>query len=333
MLADCPERLSRFFGADARWESAGVRDLDAADAALWRALDGRDGVYLLERKVSGARRLFARMVVVGDAPRSQYDALHAATGAGLCLEEPVACLALGGRGFHGQRGRGWAVADGNLFLTVGAAPGAPVCELVPALTAVPALAVVDAVRAAGDAQIGIKWVNDIVIDGAKVAGVLAATQVQGTQVDSVVFGVGVNVVSAPAIPPTPFVPGSGSLLGGGVSTDLPAFFWAALDALATRYTELVDGGGKEALLAAYRRESIVLGQRVRIWAEDADLGCKPATWPAPLAAGKVEAIDANLSLRLVGQPEPVGRGRLALESACQALATQVRGRQPSPPSS
>lgn len=322
VLADCPERLGDFLGSDAHWERVSVLDLGTNDAALWRALDGGDGVYLIDREVSGARSLFTRVIVMGYAPRSQYDALHAAAGAGVHLDEPVACLALGGRGFHGQRGRRWVVAPGNLFLTVGAAPYAPVSEIVPALTALPAVAVVDSVRALGGTNAGIKWVNDILLNDAKIAGVLAATHVQGTRVDNVVFGVGVNVVSAPAVAPTPFVPQSSSLLRQGVKTDLPTFFWAMLDALASRYNELLVSQSHGTLLAAYRRASVVVGRRVRLWSEEIDLTGDPVDWPLPLASGLVEAIGPDLSLRLSGQPEPIRRGRLALETACRAHAAR-----------
>ncbi len=292
------------------WSPATPEELPAADQALWAALDGGPRAWTGECRA--APPAFRRLVIIGEAPRSQLDALQQALGAGLDLDGPVACLALTGRRFRGQRGRAWAVVPGNLFLTVALAPDAPVRRLVPGLTMLPALAVADAIRtASGDALApGIKWVNDVLLDGRKVAGVLTTTHVQGETVRAAVLGIGVNVAAEPAIEPTPFVPAAGSLAGAGLETDLWELLPHVLDALAARAAALL-AGGSEALLPDYREASVVVGRRVHLWDEAAapdDAGA----WPAPLASGRVVAIEPDLSLRLEGLPEPIAKGRLAL---------------------
>jgi BirA family biotin operon repressor/biotin-[acetyl-CoA-carboxylase] ligase len=66
-----------------------------------------------------------------------------------------------------------------------------------------ALAVADALRTRGlSAQ--IKWPNDVLLDGRKVAGILVESVWSGEEVDCVVIGIGVNVLTA-AVPPADFL--------------------------------------------------------------------------------------------------------------------------------
>jgi BirA family biotin operon repressor/biotin-[acetyl-CoA-carboxylase] ligase len=56
------------------------------------------------------------------------------------------------------------------------------------------LAVRDAVaRAAPRADVRIKWPNDVMVDGRKVAGVLVEAVTRGARVEAVVVGIGINV--------------------------------------------------------------------------------------------------------------------------------------------
>jgi len=135
----------------------------------------------------------------------------------------------------------------------------------------------------------------------------------------VAFGMGVNVVCAPSIEPTPFVPAVGCLreCAGAAQVTLRDVLWAVLAAVAKR----LDGlhlGGHSALLAEYRRVSLVIGQKVRVWDERAVEG-DVTTWSAPSAAGLVADIEPDLSLRLEGRSQRVERGRLAFEEACRAF--------------
>ncbi len=60
-----------------------------------------------------------------------------------------------------------------------------------------ALAALDAVREVGGVHAGLKWPNDLLVDGAKLAGVLAQAGVVDGRLDHVVVGIGINVGWAP----------------------------------------------------------------------------------------------------------------------------------------
>ena len=101
------------------------------------------------------------------------------------------------------RGRGerrWVTQQGcALAMSLILRPSPVEAEFSPRFTALAALGLIQALTAWGlDAQ--LKWPNDILLGGEKVAGVLVEADWQSDQVQSVVIGMGVNV-SPGSVPP------------------------------------------------------------------------------------------------------------------------------------
>jgi len=241
------------------------------------------------------------------AAESQYDILRRAIDQDGPLPGRVVCLALEGAGFHGQQERRWAVVRGNLHLTVGLPCDLEAASCGLALTMLPAVAVVDALGALDEGSsrlpgVGIKWVNDVLIQGRKVGGVLTSARSVDGQIQSVVLGIGLNVAVAPKIEPTAFTPGVTCLedhipMGGkGLGTILAA----VLEALARRFEELASRG-PEPLLAAYCQASVILGRQVEVRQEDGSA-----------RKGRVLGIGPDLALTLADSSLPVTAGRLIL---------------------
>jgi BirA family biotin operon repressor/biotin-[acetyl-CoA-carboxylase] ligase len=95
---------------------------------------------------------------------------------------------------RGRQGRTWESPRGeNLLFSTLARVACPPSRLPPVAIAV-GLAVRDAVAAAapGAAPV-IKWPNDVLVGGRKIAGVLVEAVTTGNRVDAVVIGVGINV--------------------------------------------------------------------------------------------------------------------------------------------
>lgn len=94
-------------------------------------------------------------------------------------------------GGRGRMGRSWDSPDGNLYCStlvrVAASDPAPHTLALVAANAVHALI---APLCAGEAR--IKWPNDILVDGAKIAGILLERVG-----DAIVIGIGVNVTAHP----------------------------------------------------------------------------------------------------------------------------------------
>ena len=101
---------------------------------------------------------------------------------------------------RGRRGRQWTSPAGNLYTSIVLRPACPAPRAVQ-LGFVAAVAVAEAVAPLLDdgRRLTLKWPNDVLLDGAKIAGILPETGVAGGgDVDWVVLGIGVNVAHHPA---------------------------------------------------------------------------------------------------------------------------------------
>jgi BirA family transcriptional regulator, biotin operon repressor / biotin---[acetyl-CoA-carboxylase] ligase len=94
---------------------------------------------------------------------------------------------------RGRRGHAWLSQSGEnlLFSVLLRIPCAP--ARIPPIALACGLAVRDAVAAASNAAIGIKWPNDVLVGSRKVAGVLVEAVTIGSRVEAVVIGIGINV--------------------------------------------------------------------------------------------------------------------------------------------
>ncbi len=97
---------------------------------------------------------------------------------------------------RGRMGRAWLSARGeNLLFSVLLRPSCPPAR-VPPLALVAGLAVRDAVaKVVGEGEVKVKWPNDVLVRGKKIAGVLVESTVVGSRVDAVIVGIGLNVLS------------------------------------------------------------------------------------------------------------------------------------------
>ncbi len=126
---------------------------------------------------------------------------------------------------RGRHGRNWIAAPGNLFISTLIRPQ-PGEGPLPQLSFVAALALDDALRPWVPAdRLTIKWPNDLLLDGAKVSGIL----LEGGG-DWVVAGFGVNLQHRPQLDrPTM------SLRDAGLDTPAPSLLASALaEAFACR---------------------------------------------------------------------------------------------------
>ena len=96
---------------------------------------------------------------------------------------------------RGRDGRPWASPRGRgLYVSCVLRPPLPLAD-VPPMTLAIGLGLCDAVRAAGVAGV-LKWPNDMLVGTRKLAGVLVEAQSQGSRLEAVIVGIGVNVSAA-----------------------------------------------------------------------------------------------------------------------------------------
>lgn len=118
-------------------------------------------------------------------------------------------------GGRGRRGRRWSSPVGNLYTSTILRPDCTAARAAE-IGFVAALAVADMVPAGRETR--VKWPNDVLVDGGKVAGILLESAVgDGGRVLHVVAGIGVNVGFAPQLPDMRY---PGAAVGGTVETAL-----------------------------------------------------------------------------------------------------------------
>lgn len=158
---------------------------------------------------------------------------------------------------RGRRGRDWVSAPGlSLLLSIILRPKVEAASR-PLFSYAIALAAADACEAACRLDTWIKWPNDIIIQGKKVAGIL----LEG-EGDAIIAGIGINVKQKEHDFPTDVRQKAASLeMVSGKRIDLDWLEAALLDSIETR----MDGAD---CLQAYRKRCITLGAQVCVIGEN-----------------------------------------------------------------
>ena len=187
---------------------------------------------------------------------------------------------------RGRLGRTWHSPRGvNLYCSIVLRP-----PLSPA--AVPQVALVAGVAAAAalaetpGLAPRLKWPNDVLIDGRKVAGILTEMEAEVERVHHVILGIGVNL-NAPraAFPPELRERATSLFLATGRRVDRAAVTGRLLAALEARYGRFLEGGF-EAVRAEWESYSCLTGTDVRVASAEGEM------------AGRVLGLDADGALML-----------------------------------
>ncbi len=173
---------------------------------------------------------------------------------------------------RGRFGRTWSAPAGTaLLFSVILRPNIPPARL-SRVTLVGAVAVADVlVDPAGASPVPpelvtLKWPNDVLLTGRKVAGVLPEAIWQGNQLAAVVLGIGVNV--RVDFTGTPFVDRATSI---ETVTRQPVDRAALLGTLLQRIDAWSERLDDPALVSAWRARLATLGQRVAVTAADGQI--------------------------------------------------------------
>ncbi|MGE0846219.1 MAG: biotin--[acetyl-CoA-carboxylase] ligase [Flavobacteriaceae bacterium] len=193
----------------------------------------------------------------------------------------VAGLQTSGRG---RRGRQWSSPPGNLHSSLLLRPAVPASRL-HELGFVAGVALTEAVRAAADAgaaEAVLKWPNDLLVDGAKVAGILIETEADRLSPQPVAVGIGVNCMHAP--PDTPYRATTLEALGGAAD---PVRLFAELHRAMRHWLGVWEEGGFAPVRARWSALSMPEGAGISV-----SLG-------ETRVEGRYGGIDDNGALRLV----------------------------------
>lgn len=207
----------------------------------------------------------AERVLFLDAVESTNTYLRRESGAlgGLAV---VAGEQTGGRGRLGRSF--YSPKDVGVYLSMLVRPEASHADI-GGISACAAIAVADAIEAVSGARPGVKWVNDLLLGGKKICGILTelAVEAETGRVEHLIVGAGVNCNQDPADFPEEL---------RAIATSVRAFTGKAVDRgrlagemivrLDALFSEWPDNKGR--YLEAYRRDCVTLGREVSIHVGD-----------------------------------------------------------------
>lgn len=195
---------------------------------------------------------------VASTPSTQDDARQAAAQGAPEGAVFVADAQTRGRG---RQGRAWVTPPGSALLaSVVLRPGLDAPRL-PPLALVVGLAVRDAAaRRVPGAAVAIKWPNDVLIEGRKLAGVLVEASIRGTRVEAAIAGFGLNVREA-SLPPDIAARATCLERHGATDLDAPSLLVDILVGLESRLRLFVRDG-LAPLLPELRAFDAARGRRV-----------------------------------------------------------------------
>jgi BirA family transcriptional regulator, biotin operon repressor / biotin---[acetyl-CoA-carboxylase] ligase len=160
---------------------------------------------------------------------------------------------------RGRAGRPWVSPAGNLFLSVLLRPAMPATH-VPVLPLAAGVATAEAVGECG-VEARLKWPNDVVVSGRKLAGILVEGLSGAVGIESAVVGIGLNVTLPPASLPDDLRERVTSL---AAQTGRPCAVADAAAAVLARLRVWYDRLSREGpppVLAAWRERSVAWWDR------------------------------------------------------------------------
>ncbi|MXZ90625.1 MAG: biotin--[acetyl-CoA-carboxylase] ligase [Chloroflexi bacterium] len=159
---------------------------------------------------------------------------------------------------RGRLGRRWISDSGNLYFSVLFRPDA---NALPLLSPLAGVAVARAVRQAAGLYPTIKWPNDIMIDGRKVAGILAESSMSGSRIEHAIVGVGVNIALDTSADPEIAATAASLNQLANADVDRAELLRRILQHLDALYLDLRRGRSP---IPEWRRWLDTLGQRVTV---------------------------------------------------------------------
>ena len=164
---------------------------------------------------------------------------------------------------RGRRGKVWESPLGTgIWMSLVLRP-----QIMPAeasvLTLLCGLATAEAIKAETGLSAGIKWPNDILINGKKAVGILTEMDCEMSEVHFVIPGIGINVNTA-SFPPEIADIATSLYLECGKTVSRRRLVHKVLERLEEHYETFLRTGSFTAMLEDYRKHCITLGKEVHV---------------------------------------------------------------------
>ena len=198
---------------------------------------------------------------------------------------------------RGRRGRAWETGSGNLAATLLLRPNRPAAECAQ-LSFVTAVAASDAMtRFAPGARIEVKWPNDVLADGRKLAGILLESASSGNVPFWLAIGIGINLAHYPEGVEFPAI----SVAALGQRAPSPSDALLELAGSFAKWYDVWTGQGFAPIREAWLSRAARLGMRIHARLQEREL------------SGTFEGIDETGALLLregQGQTRAIAAGEV-----------------------
>lgn len=164
---------------------------------------------------------------------------------------------------RGRRGKVWESPLGTgIWMSLVLRPQIMPVEA-SVLTLLCGLATAEAIEAETGLSAGIKWPNDILINGKKAVGILTEMDCEMSQVHFVIPGIGINV-NTTSFPPEIADIATSLYLECGKTVSRRRLVHKVLERLEEHYETFLRTGSFTAMLEDYRKHCITLGKEVHV---------------------------------------------------------------------
>lgn len=206
-------------------------------------------------------------------------------------------------GGRGRQGRKWfSPPRKGVWMSLLLRPDRPL-SFAPQLTLLIAVAVCRAIRKTSGVDAGIKWPNDLLVQGKKVCGILVESVSEDERIRYCIAGIGIDVnVEADELPADLQTVATSLKIESGRSQDRVALITAVMNELEELYT-LYEQEGFTPIKHLWEALSIMLGKRVAI------------KTPQGEVSGVADALDESGALILLddkGEPFKLFSGEVHL---------------------
>lgn len=212
----------------------------------------------LDTTIFGRREIFYHRETDSTSMRAKYLAAKGAPEGTMVVAEKQTS----GRG---RRGRRWfSPAGDGIYASIILRPSTPPAEA-SRITLMASVAAADALISLTQLKVRIKWPNDILVNGKKMAGILTEISTGMEEIDYIILGIGINVNTLPENFPDEIKEKATSILiETGKSFSRVEVIRSYLK-WCERYYDLLKKGRFEPVIGRWKELADIVGRRVTIY--------------------------------------------------------------------
>ncbi|CAM3945538.1 biotin--[acetyl-CoA-carboxylase] ligase [Cohnella lubricantis] len=238
-------------------EAEGYR-IEAVPRMGYRIIERPSRLSMAELQSKLATKVFGRRAHLNDAVPSTQDVLRELAEQG--APEGTLVIAEQQTKGRGRMGRNWVSPAGKgIWMSLLLRPNIPLHQT-PQLTLLAAVALSRAIARIVPLEIGIKWPNDLLVDGRKISGILLESAAEDERIRYVVAGMGISVnLEEEDFPPEVLEKAISLRMAAGRPIDRTDIITAVLEEFERLY-ELYAARGFAPIRALWEAHAVTLGR-------------------------------------------------------------------------